>query len=120
MTGGKHTTAEQMLTTTGLTYRQLDHWTRRGWLHEAERAGTGPGYRRRWLPGERDVADVMARLVDLGLAPDKAVTVARAATASAGGEVYCGGGVTITVAVRGQTPTAPHDDCRESELHSCE
>jgi hypothetical protein len=63
-----------------VTYRQLDYWTRQGWLHPETRAGgRGPGYHRRWPIGEQRVAGIMARLVAVGFGPAAAAIVARAA-----------------------------------------
>lgn len=39
----------------GVTYRQLDYWTRSGWLH-ADVADPGQGHRRTWCPEEQTIA----------------------------------------------------------------
>ena len=50
---------------TGATYRQLDYWTRRGYLTPAKEAG-GKGKPREWAPGDVDqVAVLVARSADL-------------------------------------------------------
>lgn len=74
-----------------LTYRQLDYWTRVGYLHP-DGAGEGSGSRRRWSDAERAVAAMMARLVAAGLVPDAAHKVARA-----GGRLELAPGVTVEV-----------------------
>lgn len=56
------------------TYRQLDYWIRRGWLHPL---GTGSGNRRQWPETERRAARIMARCVNAGLTPEAAASVAR-------------------------------------------
>jgi hypothetical protein len=66
---------DAVLRRTGCTYRQLDHWTRRGWLHPT--GGGGFGLRRAWPEEEIRVARTMRRLVDVGLIPAAAAVVAR-------------------------------------------
>jgi hypothetical protein len=68
---------------TGLTYRQLDYWCRQGWLQPEAysrgnaKPGYGPGWDRRWSQAELDVAQMMARLVALGVTAQRAAVVAR-------------------------------------------
>lgn len=62
----------------GISYRQLDHWTRARYLHALPRApratsGTPREYPRTEIP----VACLMARLVDAGLQPQMASFYAR-------------------------------------------
>lgn len=59
----------------GLTYRQLDHWTRRGWLRPAHIGGTGNA--RVWSAAELQIADLMRRLTRAGLTPEVAAKAAR-------------------------------------------
>lgn len=66
----------EILERTGLTYRQLDYWVRKGWLRPARKAN-GSGSRRGWTRRELDVAVVMCRLVDAGLKVDIAAIAAR-------------------------------------------
>jgi hypothetical protein len=77
------------MTRVGPSYRQVDHWTRVGYLR-AE--GTGSGHSRRWAPGERDIAELMYRAVAAGLPPKVAHDVARA-----GGDCELGPGVRVVV-----------------------
>lgn len=72
----------EILARTGITYRQLDHWTRRGWLHP-DHPLKGCGSRREWTNNEIEVAARMAQLVKAGLTPKTAADVARK-----GGEVW--------------------------------
>lgn len=65
----------------GLTYRQLDHWTRRRYLR-AHNPGAGTGHTRLWPRREADVADIMLRLTDAGILPSVATGIARAALVS--------------------------------------
>lgn len=60
----------------GITYRQLDHWCRAGYL-QASNAGGGSG-NPRWLTwSERTVLDAMAGLVRAGVRPERAAALAR-------------------------------------------
>lgn len=60
----------------GLTYRALDHWSRRGYL-QAANPDCGSGRRRTWPAGEVEVAQLMHVLVQAGLAPRGAERAAR-------------------------------------------
>jgi hypothetical protein len=81
-----------------LTYRQLDHWTKRGWLR-AEQPGQGSGYHRTWSREERAVAMLMLRFTDAGLRHQAAHDAARAVLASLRNRPVNGGG-TGRVSVR--------------------
>lgn len=59
-----------------VTYRQLDHWARRGFLHP-EMDGDGSGYPRTWSADELRVAERMARLRRAGLDLEIAADLAR-------------------------------------------
>jgi hypothetical protein len=60
---------------TGATFRQLDFWTRKGWLRPD--GGVGTGYSRDFGGDEIRVAKVMARLVNAGVSPEAAHRAAR-------------------------------------------
>lgn len=60
----------------GVTYRQVDHWSRLGYLRPSN-PGCGQGRQRDYLPAEVDVAVRMGRLVRAGLSPAVATLVAR-------------------------------------------
>lgn len=77
-----------------ITYRQLDHWTRVGYLID-DRTRPGSGRNRTWTAGELAVAERMGRAVRAGLTPYAAHKVAR-------GQTDLGHGVTVTI-----TPTHP-------------
>lgn len=62
----------------GLTYRRLDHWTRKRYLKPRDRSANGSGCPRRWAPEEVPVAAVMMALTAAGFQPDTAAQVARA------------------------------------------
>lgn len=61
---------------TGATKRQVDYWTRSGYL-VADEVEPGAGHRRRWEDEEVGVCRLLVRLTNAGLAPDVAVAVAR-------------------------------------------
>jgi hypothetical protein len=65
----------QLLTTAGITYRQLDYWCRQGYL-QPEHLG-GSGVFRQWSKAEVRVVHTMGRLVTAGLLPPVAAKVAR-------------------------------------------
>jgi hypothetical protein len=77
------TEALQVCATTGVTYRQLDSWSRSGLVHAVgipsarTRQTTGSGVRRGYPPEEVAVVAVMARLVRVGLSPAAAARAAR-------------------------------------------
>lgn len=73
---------DEILRRTGISYRQLDHWTRQGYLHP-ETPAKGCGTRREWTNDEIQVAARMAELVRAGLTRKAAADVARK-----GGEVW--------------------------------
>jgi hypothetical protein len=60
----------------GLTYRALDHWSRKGYLQPAN-PDCGSGRRRTWPAGEVEVAQLMHVLVSAGLSPAGAERAAR-------------------------------------------
>lgn len=68
----------------GPTYRQLDHWVRRGYLNPGN-ANAGTGNSRQWPAGELAVARLMYRLTKAGLTLEAAYRVARY-----GGELAAG------------------------------
>lgn len=60
----------------GITYRQADHWCRRGWV-VAARSRSGSGRPRLLEAAEVVVLRTMARLVHAGLTPETAARLAR-------------------------------------------
>jgi hypothetical protein len=59
----------------GITYRQLDHWVRQGFI---ETNGGGSSGVPRWLDStQRRVLDLMASLVKAGIKPEVAARLAR-------------------------------------------
>jgi hypothetical protein len=59
----------------GITYRQMDHWVRLGYLQPGE--GHGSGHARQWTRTELGVARDMGLLVKAGLLPAAAHRAAR-------------------------------------------
>lgn len=67
--------SEALAERAGLTIRQVDYWSRVGWLHPD--GGNGSGTSRRFGPEEIRVAVIMARLTAAGIVPEAANRVAR-------------------------------------------
>lgn len=65
-----------------VSYRQLDHWTRRGWLRPEHKGGSGRV--RHWPSEELFVAQRMGRLVKAGIVAPVAARVAREGVADLG------------------------------------
>jgi hypothetical protein len=83
----------------GLTYRRLDHWTRRGFLRTRIREDEDrQGCPRYWPPEEVPVAQVMIALTAAGLTPEAAVSVARALAFTT--EIKMAAGVYLKVVAR--------------------
>jgi hypothetical protein len=67
--------------THGLTPRQIDTWTSRGWIHANGDDNPGSGRTRTWPYHEVQIARLMLRLVNVGFTPAAAAERARAARA---------------------------------------
>jgi DNA-binding transcriptional MerR regulator len=74
----------------GLTYRQLDHWTRRGLLHPDNSATPGSGHRRVWSESEMTIARAVGELRLLGMELEPAFRMARANQPPDTARVPCG------------------------------
>lgn len=64
----------------GITYRQLDHWSRMGYLQPSRQdhgKSRSSGSSRVWTPEELRIARLMGRLVHAGLTPQAAAKAAR-------------------------------------------
>ena len=81
---------------TGASYRQVDYWTKRGYLR-AETTKPGSGKHRRWPKQECDVLRVMVQLGAVGVEPAAAAKIARDAIESGDKRVDLGGGVIISL-----------------------
>jgi hypothetical protein len=84
----------------GLTYRQLDGWTRAGYLR-ALPPDPGTGRARRYAAGEVEVAALMLRLKQAGLNTRTAHRVAR--QLAAGQPAVLGPGIELTLTDTQQT-----------------
>jgi DNA-binding transcriptional MerR regulator len=70
-------TTDLLLRKTGLTYRQIDHWARQGYLRTDPEWVGGTGNARRYLDGEDRIALRMRDLCEIGLKPSAAHRIAR-------------------------------------------
>jgi hypothetical protein len=70
-------TTVQLAFLSGASYRQLNYWTRKGWLNPD--GGVGTGNVAHWSLAESFTAVRMATLVGVGVSPTMAARVARAA-----------------------------------------
>lgn len=75
-------TTQQVMELSGATYRQLDHWTRKGWVKPT---GQGTGNDRDWSWQEKHVAKLMIRLINGGFQPATAADIARRLVGCAAG-----------------------------------
>lgn len=93
-------TSEGMVEQLGVTYRQLDHWVREGYLMPTSLNGVGAvatpgtGRSRIWTGHEYDVAMMFARLVAAGFTPSKIGDIAERLVGT--GVVAMPGGITVT------------------------
>lgn len=87
-----------------LTYRKLDHWTRKGYL-QALNPDPGSGFRRYWSAEEAQVAVAMGGLVAAG------ITVA-AAHRAARNEGWLAEGVRVVVS----SDQDEHDDAHSVDV----
>jgi hypothetical protein len=72
--------APDVVDAAGITYRQLDYWTTRGWLRPRRHAhNPGAGNLRAYTDHEVRVAVLMGDLVRSGVTPPRAAKVARLA-----------------------------------------
>lgn len=92
--------AESMARAARVTYRELDHWTTRGYLIPDEQH-PGTGHIRRWSQREAEVARVTRRLRDAGFRLHVAASLARDAvygrSDSGVARVHLGPGIHLTV-----------------------
>lgn len=72
-----YVTSEQLRVRAGITYRQLDYWTRTGYLHAANGDTPGTGNARFYTVSEVAVATLMGRLTAAGITPRVAGELAR-------------------------------------------
>lgn len=77
---------ETIVDGSGASYRQIDYWTRRGYLNAEQRAARS-GYCRWWPASEVPVARRMKALADIGMNLDVAQQAARAGVLNLAGAV---------------------------------
>jgi hypothetical protein len=94
--------AADLATHAGVSYRQLDYWTRQGWLRHA---WMGSGKDRDYTSTEVHVCVWMARFVRLSVTPVRAEPLAREWVAH--GRAYLGEGLSIVPTQR-ITPRPPN------------
>ena len=75
MTPDEPVSSPELVCQAQITYRQLDHWTRAGYLKPITPGGSGNP--RDWPPEECRVATAMGALVKAGLMPAAAHDIAR-------------------------------------------
>lgn len=88
-------TGPQVCVLAGITYRQLDHWTRTGALHAIGEDTPGVGQRRGYSEAEARIAGYIKQLLDAGLAFPTAVETARRLVESGQPVILAGGLVRI-------------------------
>ena len=69
--------SEQVAERAGVTVRQVDHWSRKGYLQPAPRPRETSGHPRRFDEQEARIARLMGRLTSAGLSPGAASRVVR-------------------------------------------
>lgn len=79
----------------GLTWRQLDHWANKGYLHPE--GGRAHGVARVWPEPELRIAALMVRLAAAGMVLESAASVARSIVAFGLTEVELGEGITLKI-----------------------
>ena len=70
-------TATEITTSTGATYRQIDHWTRQGYIRTDGRPSPGSGITRQYPVEEAAVVAYMVRACRFGVSPERAAHAAR-------------------------------------------
>lgn len=68
--------AHEMTNRAGITYRQLDFWTRCGYLHCLNADEAAHGVPRLYAENQARLAAVMKQLSDIGVAPRQAAPIA--------------------------------------------
>lgn len=61
----------------GTSYRQLDYWIRKGYIHTVPNERAGSGYSRQLSEDEIQVARYMIRLINAGFVVSTAALIAR-------------------------------------------
>jgi hypothetical protein len=77
--GSCHSAGDLLEAVPGLSYRQIDHWSVKGWLRAVE-VHPGHGVQRCWSDEEVEVARRALQLIRLGFTASKATHFARTPT----------------------------------------
>ena len=88
--------AGEMVTHSGLSYRQIEYWTRTGRLY-AEHVGDGQGTPRLFDQTELNVAVTAADLIRAGFSTDQAIETARRLHTSQPAVTYTVGTVEVDI-----------------------
>lgn len=89
-------TTEHMMAA-GVSYRQLDYWTNRGYLRCDQREHERSGHARYWPAPEREIARLIHRLTGAGMHLEPAVSVAREMVDTGMPEATIADGITLLV-----------------------
>lgn len=90
------TVTSNRLVEAGVSYRQVDYWSKRGYLRPLE-VKTGSGTHRRWPLREYDVLRLMVKLQGVGVEVARSAEVARKAVESGDNRVDLGNGVILSI-----------------------
>jgi hypothetical protein len=107
--------AGDLATNAGITYRQLDYWTRQGWIRHAS---MGSGKDRDYTSTEVHVAVWMARFVRCGVTPVRAAPLAREWVRY--GRAHLGEGLEIVPSDRAATVEAYHTEMQAARAQLAE
>ena len=92
-------TALMVCDNAGATYRQVEHWTRRGWLLTETPTGGGSGYAHLYAPSEAKIARALARLWNAGVGVNPVLVAAVREVLDTGDEVEIATGLSITPSI---------------------
>jgi hypothetical protein len=92
---GEGLTGPQVCVLAGITYRQLDHWTRTGTLHAIGEDTPGTGSRRGYSEAEARIAGYIKKLLDAGFMVRAAAETARQLVETGWPVILAGGLVRI-------------------------
>jgi hypothetical protein len=89
--------SQDVVNASGLTYRQIDHAVRRGWLKPDNPHGKGTDNGREWAYTEYEITIIAGNLYRRGFRIDSAIKIARIRVEKAENSIYLGYGVTIQI-----------------------
>ena len=94
------TPIQELMEEFGTSYRQLDYWIRREYIHTVPNERTGSGYSRQLSEDEIEIARYMIRLINAGFVVGTAALVARRFVLEGTRETLLPDGVVIKMKVR--------------------